>query len=173
VSSLFPLEPLGEQERLQVLYDRLAARFGFGTASVALSRRKLTGGHILYGRPGRPHRVTISAHLSPAARDDTLRHEAAHAWAFALQGARVGHGPLFRRLARQLGASAGKAPDTEALRDFRKRRQIVYSCEGCPRLFRRFRPFRGARFCVACHRAGRPSRLRRVRSGELSAEPNA
>lgn len=165
MSSLFPLEPLDEEDRLQLLYDRLAARFGFGAAKVALSRRKLTGGHILYGGP---HRVTISAHLSPAAREDTLRHEAAHAWAFCLRGARVGHGPLFRRLARQLGASPGKAPDTEALRDFRRRREIVYRCEGCARLFPRFRPFRGARFCVACHRAGRPSRLRRLRAAAVS-----
>ncbi|MFN2385376.1 MAG: SprT-like domain-containing protein [Thermoanaerobaculia bacterium] len=160
MSSLFPLEPLGAKEELQMLYDRLAARFGFGAAVVRLSRRKLTGGHIFYGSP---HRITVSAHLSAAERDNTLRHEAAHAWAYLL-GKNCGHGALFRRLARNLGASFAKAPDTKALEEFRKKREVIYRCEGCARLFPRFRPFRGARFCIACDRAGRPARLRRLRA---------
>jgi predicted SprT family Zn-dependent metalloprotease len=160
VSQLFPAEPLGEESRLQRLYDRLAARFGFGAAEIRLSSRKLTGGEIRYGRR---HVITISAHLSEFERRDTLFHEAAHAWAFALQGARAGHGPLFQRLARQLGVRGGHAPVTPALSAFRARKQILYRCEGCGRLFRRFRPFRRARYCVACDCAGRPSRLKRIR----------
>jgi predicted SprT family Zn-dependent metalloprotease len=159
VSCLFPLEPLSEEERLQFLYDRLAARFGFGAATVRLSQRKLTGGHILYGDP---HRITISAHLSAAQREDTLRHEAAHAWAHRLEGPASGHGRLFRRLARRIGANPGQAPETDALRSFRRQREVLYRCEGCRRVFRRIRAFRGARYCVACERAGRPSRLRRM-----------
>jgi predicted SprT family Zn-dependent metalloprotease len=159
VSCLFPLEPLSEEERLQLLYDRLAARFGFGAAVVRVSRRKLTGGHILYGTP---HRITISAHLSPAQRDDTLRHEATHAWAHRLEGPTTGHGRLFRHLARRIGATPGQAPETNALRTYRREREVLYGCEGCSRVFRRMRVFRGARFCVACDRAGRPSRLRRL-----------
>ena len=148
------------EARLQFLYDRLAARFGFDPARVKVSSRKLTGGAIVYGRP---HRITISAHLSPAEQEDTLRHEAAHAWACRIAGARVGHGPLFRQLSRRLGARDGHAPETAALRQFRETRiRAVYRCEGCSRVFRRFRPFRGARECLACHRAGRPARLRRV-----------
>lgn len=160
MGSLFPDEPADEGARLQSLYDRLATRFGFGAAEVRLSDRKLTGGEIVYGRP---HRITISAHLSPTERDDTLRHEAAHAWAFLLEGVRAGHGPLFRRLARHLGASARKAPLTWALAEHRRRNEVLYRCEGCRRLFRRFRPFRGARYCIRCDRAGRPARLRRLR----------
>jgi len=159
LSSLFPLEPLGAETELQRLYDRLAERFPLGPASVRLSRRKLTGGEIRYGRP---HRITISWHLSNGHRRDTLLHEAAHAWAFALEATPKGHGVLFRRLARRLGARDGHAPLTEALRDFRRKRQVLYRCDGCGRIFRRFRVFRGARFCVACEDAGRPSRLRRV-----------
>jgi hypothetical protein len=53
VSSLFPVEPEDESARLQFLYDRLAARFGFAAAEVRLSDRKLTGGEIVYGRPHR------------------------------------------------------------------------------------------------------------------------
>lgn len=155
--SLFALSPLSEEERLQAFYDRLAARFGLGPARVRLSRRKLTGGHILYGPP---HAITISAHLSATEREDTLRHEAAHAWAFELEGSRSAHGRLFRRLARQIGARAGHAPETSALREFRKRREIVYVCEGCGVFFRRMRRFRGRRHCVRCYRAGHPSRLR-------------
>jgi hypothetical protein len=152
--------------RLQFLYDRLAARFGFGPARVRLSRRKLTGGVIVYGAP---HRITISAHLAPAEQEDTLRHEAAHAWAWKIEGARAAHGPLFRRLSRSLGARDGHAPETPALRRFRESRaRAAYRCEGCDRLFRRFRPFRTARECLACRRAGRPARLRRV---EIPAAP--
>jgi SprT-like family len=160
VSSLFPVEPEDERAHLQFLYDRLAARFGFGAADVRLSDRKLTGGEIIYGRP---HRITISSHLSPSERDDTLRHEAAHAWAFELEGAEAGHGPLFRRLSRHIGASPRKAPLTAALAERRRRNEILYRCEGCRRLFRRYRTIRGARYCVRCDRAGRPSRLRRLR----------
>ena len=160
MGALFPDEPADEGARLQFLYDRLAARFGFGAAEVRLSNRKLTGGEIVYGRP---HRITISAHLSSSEQEDTLRHEAAHAWAFLLEGARVGHGSLFRRLARHLGASARKAPLTSALAEHRRRNEVLYRCEGCRRLFLRFRPFRGARYCIRCDRAGRPARLRRLR----------
>lgn len=159
MSTLFPAEPHDEEARLQALYDRLAARFGLGPAAVRISRRKLTGGEIRYGTP---HAITISAHLSEGERLETLLHEAAHAWAFARRGARVGHGPLFQRLARQLGVKGGHAPVTAALSAFRERKQILYRCPGCSTEFRRFRPFRGPRHCVACHRAGRPSRLRRV-----------
>jgi predicted SprT family Zn-dependent metalloprotease len=155
-----PIEDPDPEARLQFLYDRLAERFGFDRARVRLSRRKLTGGEIIYGSP---HRIVISAHLSEAEQEDTLRHEAAHAWAWRLEGARTGHGRLFRRLARALGARDGGAPETPALREFRQRgARVVYRCDGCARLFRRFRAFRGARECLTCRRAGRPARLRRV-----------
>jgi len=164
VGSLFPDEPADERDLLQFLYDRLAARFHFGVAEVRLSDRKLTGGEIVYGRP---HRITISSHLSAAEREDTLRHEAAHAWAFTLEGVRAGHGPLFRRLARDLGATPRKAPLTKALAEHRRRNEIFYRCEGCRYLFRRYRLIRGARYCIRCECAGRPSRLRRVRLRRL------
>jgi len=150
------------EARLQHLYDRLAERFGFGAARVHVSPRKLTGGEIVYGKP---HRITISGHMTPAAQEDTLRHEAAHAWAYRFDGARAAHGPLFRSLAERLGVRRGPAPETEALRRFRDARaRVVYRCPGCRRLFRRFRPFRGVRECLACRRAGRPARLARVRA---------
>jgi predicted SprT family Zn-dependent metalloprotease len=159
VSSLFAVEPQGEEARLQLLYDRLAARFSFGAARVRLSTRKLTGGEIRYGQP---HRITVSAHLSPRSREDTLRHEAAHAWAFRLKGRRVGHGAIFRRLAAQLGASGAHAPVTAALSEFRRKREVLYRCEGCGQDFRRLRPFRRRMNCHACWRERRPSLLRRV-----------
>ena len=158
--ALFELEEPDDRARLQRLYDRIAARFGLDPARIRISRRKLTGGEIVYGPP---HRITISAHLSPAEQEETLRHEAAHAWAFRRKGARAGHGPLFRRLAGQIGASRRPAPVTPALEDFRKRFAIEYRCEGCGKIFRRMRPFRRPHDCRACHRAGKPSRLRKIR----------
>lgn len=157
---LFPLAEPDPESRLQLLYDRLAARFGFDPARVRLSRRKLTGGVIVYGPP---HRIAVSAHLSASEQEDTLRHEAAHAWAWRLEGPRVGHGRLFRRLSQTLGARDGGAPETEALREFRRKRyRVAYRCDGCARVFRRVRPFRVARECLACHRKGLPARLRRL-----------
>lgn len=157
---LFSIVEPGAGHQLQALYDRVAARFGFDPATVRVSGRKLTGGHIEYGPP---HRITISGHLTPAEQRDTLLHEAAHAWAWRVEGPRAGHGPLFRRLAAALGVRPGGAPETPALARFRAHRaRHVYRCEGCARIFRRFRPFRGARECLACHRAGRPARLRRA-----------
>ncbi len=159
---LFPIADPDPAGRLQNLYDRLAFRFGFDPAHVRLSRRKLTGGEIVFGSP---HTIVISAHLSPAEQEDTLRHEAAHAWAWRRDRRSSGHGTLFRRLARALGAKPGGAPETAALKEFRDRRaRVTYRCEGCGRLFRRFRPFRGARDCAACRRVGRPARLHRLRS---------
>lgn len=160
MSSLFPVEPEDESAGLQFLYDRLAARFGFAAAEVRLSGRKLSGGEIVYGTP---HRITISSHLSSSEREDTLRHEAAHAWAYEIEGARAGHGSLFRRLSHHIGASPRKAPLTPALAEHRRKNEILYRCEGCRRVFRRYRAFRGARYCVRCDRAGRPSRLKRLR----------
>jgi predicted SprT family Zn-dependent metalloprotease len=160
VQLLFPIAEPDARARLQHLYDRLSARFGFDPARVRVSRRKLTGGEIVYGKP---HRITISAHLSRSEQEDTLRHEAAHAWAWRFEGCRAAHGPLFRTLARRLGARDGHAPVTPALREFREARsRVAYRCRGCGRIFRRFRPFRGARECLACHRAGRPARLVRI-----------
>jgi len=167
VSALFPDEPADERALLQFLYDRLAARFRFGAARVRLSDRKLTGGEIVYGRP---HRITISSHLSAPEREDTLRHEAAHAWAFEIEGARAGHGPLFRRLAGHVGATPRKAPLTKALVEHRRRNEILFRCDGCARVFRRYRNVRGARYCVRCDRAGRPSRLRRVLGRDTGQE---
>jgi SprT protein len=162
VELLFPIAEPDRGLPLQTLYDRLAARFGFDPARVRVSLRKLTGGQIVYGPP---HRITISGHLAPEAQKDTLLHEAAHAWAWRLEGPKSGHGPLFRRLARALGARGGGAPETPALQEFRARRaRYLYRCDGCDRVFRRFRPFRGASECLACHRAGRPARLRRTES---------
>ena len=109
VELLFPIAEADPESRLQLLYDRLAARFGFDPARVRLSRRKLTGGEIVYGY-GPPHRIVISAHLAPPEQEDTLRHEAAHAWAFRLDGPRSGHGRLFRRLSRTLGREGRRRP---------------------------------------------------------------
>ena len=87
---LFPIAEPDPETRLQILYDRLSSRFGFDPARVRLSRRKLTGGEIVYGPP---HAIVISAHLSPGEQEDTLRHEAAHAWVWRLDG------PLGKELA--------------------------------------------------------------------------
>jgi SprT-like family protein len=113
-------------ERLQRLYDELAAQHGLGPAEVWYRRSRPTGGTILYGYRDAagvwriPHRVDVSPHMDEAEQDVTLRHEAAHAWAFA-QGDRKGHNATWKRGAALMGLSGAKAearsaPSTEASR---------------------------------------------------------
>lgn len=155
---LFTVEA-DERVELQRLYDALADRFGLHPAKVIVSKRKLTGGHITYGPP---HRIVISAHLTPKDRIETLKHEAAHAFCFRTDGPDEAHSPKFWKIARAFGAKRRHAPQTVALSQFRSRKEIVYRCESCRGNFERIRPFRRAMLCAACHRKGRPARLRRV-----------
>ncbi len=157
--SLFPLAP-DERTRLQQIYDALAERFGLHPARVRISRRKLTGGHITYGPP---HTIVISAHLSERGKIQTLKHEAAHAYCFRSHGPDEAHSPKFWKVARAFGANRRHAPETMALNEFRKKREIVYRCETCRGYFRRIRPFQRAMLCAACHRKGKPAKLKRVR----------
>ena len=153
--------PVDERRELQAIYDRLAERFGLDPAHVRISRRKLTGGHITYGPP---HTIVISAHLTQKDRIETLMHEAAHAWCFRREGPDEAHSPRFWKMARAFGAKRRHAPDTVALSEFRRKREIVYRCETCRGAFRRVRPYRRAMLCAACHRKGKPARLRRQRT---------
>jgi predicted SprT family Zn-dependent metalloprotease len=169
--SLFEeLDPADESAWLQTLYDRLAARFALDPARVVLSRRKLAGGHILFGPP---HRITLSSHTSRQDRLETLLHEAAHAWCFRHGGgAAEGHSARFWKMAAAFGARRRHAPETEALRQYRRQREVVYRCEGCRALFRRMRAFGRTMVCARCADGGRPARLRRLRrrqSGRGSA----
>jgi hypothetical protein len=156
---LFPVETDPERD-LQRLYDALAERFGLDPARVVVSRRKLTGGHITYGPP---HSIVVSAHLSFKDQIETLKHEAAHAFCFRETGPDEAHSPKFWKVARSFGTRRRHAPETVALTEFRRKREILYRCETCRGDFVRVRPFRRAMLCAACHRKGRPARLRRIR----------
>lgn len=157
--TLFPVEA-DETRQLQNLYDSLAEKFGLHPARVRISRRKLTGGHIIYGPP---HTIVISAHLSPRDRVETLKHEAAHAFCFKISGPDEAHSTKFWRIARSFGTRRRHAPETEALNQFRRDREIIYRCETCRGEFRRVRPYRRAMLCASCHRKGKPARLIRDR----------
>ncbi len=143
-------------------YERHRATWGIGEAMIELSRRRLTGGVIRYGRP---HRIVISLHMSVEERRETLLHEIAHAVCWTRDGdSREGHGARFWEVARSLGVRRRAAPETEALRTHREAKAVhLYRCEGCETDWRRFRPFRRAMLCASCHRKGRPARLRKVR----------
>jgi predicted SprT family Zn-dependent metalloprotease len=157
--TLFPVNA-DERLALQQIYDSLAEKFGLDPAHVRVSRRKLTGGHITYGPP---HTIVISAHLSQKDRILTLKHEAAHAYCFRRDGPDEAHSPTFWKIARSFGAKRRHAPETVALSEFRRKREIVYRCETCRGAFRRVVPYRRAMLCAACHRKGKPARLRRAR----------
>ena len=64
VELLFPIAEADPEARLQLLYDRLAARFGFDAgarpALAPQARRAARSSTAL------PHRITISAHLAPS-----------------------------------------------------------------------------------------------------------
>jgi len=149
------------QRHLQALYDRFAVRFGLPPARVVVTGRRATGGVIQYGPP---HVIRISAFMSEEDREQTLRHETAHAICHDRWGPSEGHSARFWGVARQLGVTRRTAPETERLAAIRAANaRYAYRCVGCAEEWTRRTPFGRARLCAACERKGRPSRLILVR----------
>lgn len=56
-------------------------------------------------------RITVSRHLAERFDDDAIHQVLLHEVAHALAGAGVGHGPQWRRIARELGYVGGRTHD--------------------------------------------------------------
>ena len=128
-----------------------------------LSRRKLTGGEIVYGPP---HRITISAHLSAA---EQRRHAAARGRArlgvAARRAARRARPalPPARAAARRARRPAPRR--RAALAEFRAHAPaIVYRCEGCGHDSAGSGRSAARASASPAIGPGRPARLRRVAS---------
>ncbi|SFS03431.1 SprT-like family protein [Agrococcus baldri] len=96
-------------------------------------------------------RITVSKHLAARWDDDevhqTLLHEVAH----AMVGPRVGHGPLWRRTAREIGYVGGRTHQGEIAAE---RAGWVGACPGGHQHVR-FRAPRGRYACTPCTRSAR------------------
>lgn len=148
----------------QQLTDVINARFSThlralpGTTPehrVEFSRRITTSWALIYYRR-RLVRLSPYLFLLPAAElkhashwqelDATLRHEAAHAWLYALTG-ETGHSPRFHAALRTLGVNANGGcdlgPENAAFR-------YVYGCAACGNEWPRRVPLRGNFSCGTC-----------------------
>lgn len=120
------------------------------------------------------HRIGVSRLL--ADRDavvDTVRHELTHQIVAQRHGGRTGHGPVWKRYAREIGCdpvACGARGDGEAVA---AARPFVLRCSGCGRVFHWVSPSKVWRRPRdhGCRRCG-PGTLRRFyrdRLGELRA----
>lgn len=113
--------------------------------SLGFNRRKRSLGVCYYQR----RRIELSAHyvlrnLEASVRD-TILHEIAH----ALAGQQAGHGPAWKALCRQLGATPARCDPTAQMPAGRW--QAV--CPSCQKQFHRHRrPLHGATYI--CRRCG-------------------
>lgn len=117
-----------DREDLQALADSLLDQHGVPRCPVSLSTARLTGGRYRF----RDRSISVSAHMEPADREATLRHEVAHAIVhFRLGNTRqaASHGYVWKSWAMQVGAvpQACSAPTTEAL----KKNRVEWMCPSC------------------------------------------
>lgn len=122
----------------------LLAQHGLTDWSFGFNRRRRTLGVCFYER----RRIELSHHFvggndEPAVRD-TLLHEIAH----ALAGQAAGHGPKWKTLARQIGATPERLDRDAVMPDGR----WYAICPNCGKRFTRYRrPPRNRKYaCRAC-----------------------
>lgn len=103
-------------------------------ATVELSARKATGGHVTY--PNYKHmnsyKIVVSSHMTPDEQIQTLRHEAAHAFCHQKYGVYEGHSARFWTVAERMGVTRRCAPLTEEMKRKRaERKKSIYKCPNC------------------------------------------
>jgi predicted SprT family Zn-dependent metalloprotease len=151
-------EAANEAEKLLTHHGLVGWRFAF-------NRRKRAMGLCRYDA----QRIELSIHFvesnDAAAVRDTLLHEIAH----ALAGQAAGHGPRWRRICRQIGATPARCGDAAMPRG-----QWVATCPGCGGQYERHRrPPSGYHYaCSRCgHKRGRLHFKRRELSEDGAASP--
>lgn len=122
----------------------LLAEHGLYDWSFAFNCRKRAFGLCDYTR----RTIFLSAVLTElngeAEVGDTLRHEVAH----ALAGPRAGHGPAWRKVAREIGAKPRRCYDADEVRQPPAR--YVLRCPSCQRETPRHRKPTGVYACRGC-----------------------
>jgi predicted SprT family Zn-dependent metalloprotease len=95
---------VSELERVRHWAEALLALHLDATWSFAFDRATRRAGQCDYTRK----RITVSRHLAERFDDDAIHQVLLHEVAHALAGPGVGHGPQWRRIARELGYVGGR-----------------------------------------------------------------
>lgn len=98
---------MSELERVRHWAEALIALHLDPSWSFAFDRATRRAGLCDYTRK----RITVSRHLAERFDDDAIHQVLLHEVAHALAGAGVGHGPQWRRIARELGYVGGRTHD--------------------------------------------------------------
>lgn len=110
--------------------------------SFAFDRAKRRAGQCNYT----DRRITVSRYLAEKFEDDEIHQVLLHEVAHALAGPRAGHGPEWKRIARELGYVGGRTHDGDIAHELAP---WVGSCPGGHTHFRFRRPTR-ATSCARC-----------------------
>lgn len=92
-------------------------------------------------------RITVSRYLSRDAEDDDVHQVLLHEIAHAIAGARAGHGPTWRRIARDLGYEGGRTHSHDISAEHAK---WIGRCPQGHEVIRFRRPQRPTS-CATCH----------------------
>ncbi len=103
----------------------------------------------------RKKQITLSKHLTEMNDEALVRNTILHEIAHALAGHKAAHGPAWRAQALAIGCDGRRTYDDSVAAP---PRNTIGVCPGCLREIRRHR--RRALHCIACHSAGRPSRIK-------------
>lgn len=165
-----------DERTVRTVYERELERAQGIWPDLARARLKVTrgtrtmGSYRCYGPED--HRIGISRLLAdPDAVVDTVRHELAHQIVAQRHGGRTGHGPVWKRYAREIGcarAACGARVDGEAVTSARP---FVLRCSECGHVFTWVSPSKAWRRprdhgCRTCG-PGTLRRFYRYPSGEL------
>lgn len=137
-----------EQARTEAL--TLMAKHGLVGWSLAFNNRKSTMGLCSYTKK----RITLSRlhieHDSDEAVRNTILHEIAH----ALCSKADGHGPVWKAMARKIGARPERCGESQLAHAIKHR--WIGHCTKCGPVYKRHRLARHLRHDSICHRCGTP-----------------
>lgn len=99
--------------------------------------------------------ISLSKHLTLLNDESLVRNTILHEIAHALVGHKAAHGPAWRAQALAIGCDGRRTYNDNVAAP---PRNTVGVCPGCLREIRRYR--RRALYCLPCHNAGRPCRIK-------------
>ena len=98
---------MAEPQRVRVWADALIRLYLDSSWSFEFDHAKTRFGQCDHHK----RRITISRHLSARADDDEVHQVLLHEVAHAIAGSRAGHGPQWKKVARELGYDGGRTHD--------------------------------------------------------------
>jgi len=128
----------------KMLAQQLMRHYHLHDWTFAWNRRKRALGMCFWGKKQIELSLPFVQRNDEAAVRDTILHEIAH----ALAGQKAGHGPAWKRICRQIGATPERCDNTAEM----PKGKWVAKCPGCQKEFSRHRrPLKKARYsCRTC-----------------------